>query len=134
MISDQPGDPGELVEVWRFRRFDLRAGQVVTSIGKATVGAIERFAAEAIPGSMERVPLHRLDLNGIYTPPTLVMSAPMRRRLERLKAQYEGLVEAEDHERLEGWSDRVDALSTIVRQIEDTLALRSQSAGPPAPL
>jgi hypothetical protein len=111
------------VQVWRFRRYDIRAGQYVTSIGKATVEAIERFRAEAIPGSMEQVPEHSLDGNGIYTPPVLRMSPAARRRLERLKAQYETILEDEDHGRLEGWSDRVEMLSTIIQQLEEKLAL-----------
>ncbi|HEX2542854.1 MAG TPA: hypothetical protein VHM00_17450 [Caldimonas sp.] len=93
------------------------------SIGKATVEAIERFRAEAIPGSMEQVPQDSLDVNGIYTPPIVRMSPAARRRLERLKAQYEAILEDEDHGRLEGWSDRVDMLSTIVQQLQEKLAL-----------
>jgi hypothetical protein len=111
------------VQVWRFRRYDVRAGQYVMSIGKATVEAIERFRAEAIPGSMEQVPQDSLDVNGIYTPPIVRMSPAARRRLERLKAQYEAILEDEDHGRLEGWSDRVDMLSTIVQQLQEKLAL-----------
>lgn len=111
------------VQVWRFRRYDIRAGQYVTSLGKATVEAIERFRAEAISGSMEEVPQHSLDGNGIYTPPTVLMSPAARRRLERLKAQYAGILQDEDHERLEGWSDRVEMLSTILQQMEEKLAL-----------
>ena len=33
------------------------------------MSAIESFGAEAIPGSKECVAQHRLDGNGIYTPP-----------------------------------------------------------------
>ena len=122
-MSQEPDSPEDLVEVWRFRRYDVRSGQVVTSIGKAALGAIERFGAEAIPGSMEAVPLHRLDGDGIYTPPNAPLLPATRRRLERLKAQYESLVAAEDHERLAGWADRLEALCAIVRQIDATLGL-----------
>ena len=111
------------VQVWRFRRYDIRAGQYVTSLGKATVEAIERFRAEAISGSMEEVPQHALDGNGIYTPPRVLMSPAARRRLERLKAQYASILEDEDHERLDGWSDRVEMLSTILQQMEEKLAI-----------
>ncbi len=128
MMSDNLGEPDEVVEVWRFRRFDIRSSQVVTSTGKATLLAIEEFGAEAIPESKERVPLHMLDGNGIYTPPTSLMSPPTRRRLERLKVQYQSLLEDEDHQRLEGWADRVEVLSTIVRQIDETLAYRLDSS------
>jgi hypothetical protein len=110
------------VQVWQFRRYDTRAGQYVTSLGKAPVEAIERFGAEAIPGSMEEVPEHALDVNGIYTPPTGRMSPAARRRLERLKAQYTAILQDEDHGRLEGWSDRVDMLSAILQQLDATLA------------
>jgi hypothetical protein len=116
-------EPGDRVEVWSFRRFDARARQYVTSIGKATVDAIDRFGAEAIPGSMEDVPQEWLDVNGIYRPPTVLMSAAARRRLERLKAQYAGILAEEDHERLKGWSERVEILSTIVKQIDEALAV-----------
>lgn len=94
----------------------------MTSLGKTTVEAIERIRAEAIPGSMEEVPQHSLDGNGIYTPPTVRMSPAARRRLERLKAQYAAILEDEDHGRLEGWSDRVEMLSTILQQMEEKLA------------
>ena len=116
-------EPVERVQVWSFRRFDARAGQYVTSIGKATVDAIDRFGAEAIAGSMEDVPQQWLDVNGLYKPPTSVMSAAARRRLERMKAQYTSILEQEDHERLKGWSERVEILSTIVKQIDEALAL-----------
>ena len=125
-------DAIERIEVWRFRRFDHRAGQYVTSIGKATAETIAGFGAEAIAGSMEQIPPDWLDVNRIYTPPTLAISAPARRRLERLKAQYAILLEDENHERLEGWSERVDALLAIVQQIDETLALATAAAdGPP---
>ena len=120
-MSDASGESNEHVEVWRFRRYDIRAGQYVTSIGKAELGAIEGFGAEAIPGSMESVPRHRLDGNGIYSPPTVEMSAAARRRLERLKAQYVSMIDDEDHGRLEGWSARVEALFSIVKQIDESL-------------
>jgi hypothetical protein len=126
-MSDNTRGPEELVEVWRFRRFDVRAGQFVTSIGKASVNAIETLGAQAIPGSMELVPLHSLDGDGIYTRARFVISPPVRRRLERLKVQYQSLLEDEDHQRLEGWSERVEALSTILRQIDETLALSPTS-------
>ena len=126
-MSDSSGDGCPQVEVWRFRRYDFRAGQYVTSIGKAEMSAIESFGAEAIPGSMEAVPQHRLDGNGIYTPPTVLMSPAARRRLERLRAQYASLLAEEDHGRLEGWSDRVESLSAIVKQIDEKLALGTSS-------
>ena len=127
-------DGGELVEVWRFRRFDHRAGQYVTSIGKATVETIAGFGAEAIPGSMEEIPPDWLDVNRIYTPPTIAISPAARRRLERLKAQYENLLEDENHERLEGWSERADALLAILQQIDETLALATSVVdGPSTP-
>lgn len=125
-------DGGERIEVWRFRRFDHRAGQYVTSIGKATVDTIAGFGAEAIPGSMEEIPPDWLDVNRLYMPPTLAISATARRRLERLKAQYANLLEDENHERLEGWSERVETLLAIVQQIDGTLALDT-SAGDGAP-
>ena len=123
IMSDPSGEPDEEVEVWAFRRFDARAGQVVTSFGKAEMDAIEGFHAEAIPGSMESVPRHRLDGNGIYTPPEVMMSPAARLRLERLRAQYAGLLADEDHGRLEGWADRVATLSIILAQIEEKLEL-----------
>jgi hypothetical protein len=126
-MSDESEEPSERVEVWRFRRYDIRAGQYVTSIGKAEVSAIERFGAEAIPGSMESVPRHRLDVNGLYRPPTVTMSPVARRRLERLKAQYASLLSEEDHERLDGWADRVESLSTILQEIDDKLARGTSS-------
>ncbi len=126
-MSDSPGDESALVEVWSFRRYDVRAGQYVTSIGKAELGAIEGFGAEAIAGSMERVAQHRLDGNGIYTPPAVVMSAAARRRLERLREEYAALLEEEDHGRLDGWSDRVESLSAILGQIDDKLTLGTNS-------
>jgi len=126
-MSDASGESYEQVEVWLFRRYDFRAGQYVTSIGKAELSVIEGFGAEAIPGSMESVPRHRLDGNGIYTPPAVPMSPPARRRLERLKAEYEGLIVEEDHGRLEGWSERVEALSAILKEIEEKLARGTSS-------
>jgi hypothetical protein len=122
-------DEEQRVEVWSFRRYDGRAGQYVASIGKATVEAIARFGADAVPESMEQVPEHALDVNGIYTPPRTLISAAARRRLERLRTQYAGLLADEDHERLEGWSDRVDALSAILQQIDDKLAAATAGAG-----
>ena len=126
-MGDASHDGSAQVEVWRFRRYDIRAGQYVTSIGKAELGAIERFGAEAIPDSMESVPQHRLDGNGIYTPATVVMSTAARRRLERLRAEYSNLLAAEDHGRLEGWSDRAESLAAIVQQIDEKLALGTSS-------
>ena len=126
-MTDASPESYEQVEVWRFRRYDVRAGQYVTSIGKAEVSAIERFGAEAIPDSMESVPRHRLDGNGIYRPPAVMISPAARRRLERLRAQYEGLIAEEDHGRLEGWSDRVESLWLILTQIEEKLALGTSS-------
>ena len=126
-MGDGSGESYEEVEVWQFRRYDFRAGQYVTSIGKAELGAIEGFGAEAVPDSMESVPRHRLDGNGIYTPPAVPMSPPARRRLERLRAQYEGLIAEEDHGRLEGWAERVEALSQVLQQIEEKLALGTSS-------
>jgi hypothetical protein len=117
----------EQLEVWRFRRFDVRSGQYVTSIGKAEVETIERFGAEVIPGSMEIVPPHKLDGNRIYTPPTATLSPVARRRLERLKTEYASLLVEEDHARLEGWAERVEMLSTIVTQIDEKLALETSS-------
>jgi hypothetical protein len=111
------------VQVWRFRRYDTRAGQYVTSLGKATLEAIQHFRAEPIPGSMEEVPQHCLDGNEIYTPPRVLMSPAARRRLERLKAQYAAILEDEEHERLEGWADRVEMLSMILQHLEEKLAL-----------
>ena len=126
-MNDSPPDDSADVEVWHFRRYDFRAKQYVTSIGKAEISAIERFGAEAIPGSMERVAQHRLDGNGLYTPPAVEISHATRRRLERLTTQYTNLIADEEHERLEGWSERVESLSVIVRQIEDKLALGTSS-------
>ena len=126
-MSDSPADESAQVEVWRFRRFDVRAGQYVTSIGKAEISAIERFGAEAIPGSMECVAQHRLDGNGIYTPPAVVMSPAARRRLERLREEYANLLQEEDHGRLDGWSERVESLSAVLGQIDDKLALGTNS-------
>lgn len=126
-MSDGSRDEWPQVEVWRFRRYDFRAGQYVTSIGKAEISAIAAFGAEAIPGSMECVPQHRLDGNGIYMSPTVVMSPATRRRLERLRAQYSTLLEDEDHGRLEGWSDRIESLSAIVKQIDEKLELGTSS-------
>jgi len=126
-MSDAPGESFDPVEVWRFRRYDFRAGQYVTSFGKAELSAIEGFGAEAIVGSMESVPRHRLDGNGIYTPPSVPMSPAARRRLERLRAEYAALIAEEDHGRLEGWSDRVEALSMILKGIDEKLALGTSS-------
>ena len=126
-MSDGSPESYEQVEVWSFRRFDVRAGQYVTSIGKAEVSAIEGFGAEAIPGSMESVPRHKLDGNGIYMPPAVMISAAARRRLERLRSEYASLLAEEDHGRLEGWSDRVDLLALILEQIEEKLALGTSS-------
>ena len=84
-MSDSSPEAYEQVEVWRFRRLDVRSGQYVTSIGKAEVATIERFGAEPIPDSMETVPQHKLDGNRIYTPPMAPMSPAARRRLERLR-------------------------------------------------
>ena len=126
-MSDASAESYEQVEVWSFRRFDNRAGQYVTSIGKAEVGAIAGFGAEAIPGSMETVPRPRLDGNGIYVPPAVLISPAARRRLERLRTEYARLLAEEDHGRLEGWSDRVDLLSTILAQIDEKLALGTSS-------
>jgi hypothetical protein len=127
IMSDSSRDGSAQVEVWSFRRFDLRAGQYVASIGKAEISAIESFGAEAIPGSMECVPQHRLDGNGIYTPPAVAMSPAARRRLERLRAEYTSLLAEEDHGRLDGWSERVESLATIVKQIDEKLALGTSS-------
>jgi hypothetical protein len=55
------------------------------------------------------------------------MSPVARRRLERLRAEYAGLLAEEDHARLEGWAERVEMLSTIVRQIDEKLALETSS-------
>jgi hypothetical protein len=126
-MSDSSPEAYEQVEVWRFRRFDVRSDQYVTSIGKAEVETIERFGAEVIPGSMETVPQHKLDGNRIYTPPIAPMSPVARRRLERLRAEYGSLLAEEDHARLEGWAERVEMLSTIVRQIDEKLALEMSS-------
>ena len=126
-MSDASGESNEQVEVWLFRRYDFRVGQYVTSIGKAELGAIEGFGAEAIPGSMETVPRHRLDGNGIYSPPAVPISAAARRRLERLRAEYASLIAEEDHGRLEGWSYRVELLSMIQKEIDDRLSLGTSS-------
>ena len=126
-MSEASPESNEQVEVWSFRRYDIRAAQYVISIGKAEVGAIQRFGAEPIAGSMESVERHRLDGNGIYRPPAVPMSPAARRRLERLRSEYAALAAEEDHGRLEGWSDRVDALLAIVRQIEEKLALGTSS-------
>lgn len=126
-MSDASSESYEHVEVWRFRRYDVRAGQYVTSIGKAEVSAIEGFGAEAIPGSMESVARHRLDGNGIYMPPAVMMSAAARRRLERLRSEYASLLAEEDHGRLEGWSDRVESLALILKQIDEKLVLGTSS-------
>jgi hypothetical protein len=127
IMTDGSAEDSEQVEVWSFRRYDSRAGQHVTSFGKAEVDAIERFGAEAIAGSMESVPRHRLDGNGIYTPPAVPMLPAARRRLERLRSEYASLLAEEDHERLAGWSDRVELLALIVQQIEDKLARGTSS-------
>jgi len=126
-MSDATNESSEPVEVWLFRRYDIRAGQYVISIGKAELGAIEGFGAEAIAGSMESVPRHRLDGNGIYMAPAVQISPAARRRLERLQSQYAGLIAEEDHGRLEGWADRVESLALILKQIEDKLALGTSS-------
>jgi len=126
-MSDSSRETYEQVEVWRFRRFDVRSRQYVTSIGKAEVETIERFGAQVIPGSMETVPQHKLDGNRIYTPPTATLSPVARRRLERMKTEYASLLVEEDHARLEGWAERVEMLSTIVTQIDEKLALESSS-------
>ena len=126
-MGDAPHDECAQVEVWRFRRFDLRSGQYITSTGKAEMSAIESFGAEAIPDSMECVAQHRLDGNGIYMPATVVMLPAARRRLERLRAQYAILLADEDHGRLEGWSTRVESLLAIVQQIDEMLALGTSS-------
>lgn len=122
-MSDASPESSDNVEVWSFRRYDNRASQYVTSFGKAEAGAIEGFGAERIAGSMETVPRHRLDGNGIYMPPAVPMSPAARRRLERLRTEYASLLAEEDHGRLEGWSDRVDSLSLILMQIDEKLAL-----------
>ena len=127
ITNDSAPDDSARVEVWHFRRYDFRARQFVTSIGKAEISAIERFGAEAIPGTMECVALHRLDGNGLYTPPAVEISPATRRRLERLMSQYANLIADEEHERLEGWSERVESISVVVRQIEDKLALGTSS-------
>jgi hypothetical protein len=127
IMSDSSREGSAQVEVWSFRRFDIRAGQYVASIGKAEIGAIEGFGAEAIPGSMERVAQHRLDGNGIYTPPAVAMLPAARRRLERLRAEYSSLLAEEDHGRLDGWSERVESLAVIVKQIDAKLALGTSS-------
>ena len=126
-MSDSSRETYEQVEVWRFRRFDVRSRQYVISIGKAEVETIERFGAQVIPGSMETVPQHKLDGNRIYTPPTATLSPVARRRLERMKTEYASLLVEEDHARLEGWAERVEMLSTIVTQIDEKLALESSS-------
>lgn len=126
-FSDSSRDECALVEVWRFRRYDIRIGQYVTSIGKAELSAIAGFGAEALSGSMECVPRHRLDGNGIYTPPVVTISPAARRRLERLRAQYTSLIAEEDHGRLDGWAERVESLSTVVLQIDERLALGARS-------
>jgi len=126
-MSDSSRETYEQVEVWRFRRFDVRSRQYVTSIGKAEVETIERFGAQVIPGSMETVPQHKLDGNRIYTPPTATLSPVARRRLERMKTEYASLLVEEDHARLEGWAERVEMLSTIVTQIDEKLALETSS-------
>jgi len=126
-MSDSSREAYEPVEVWRFRRFDVRSRQYVTSIGKAEVETIERFGAQVIPGSMETVPQHKLDGNRIYTPPTATLSPVARRRLERMKTEYASLLVEEDHARLEGWAERVEMLSTIVTQIDEKLALETSS-------
>jgi len=126
-MSDSSREPPEQVEVWRFRRVDVRSGEYVTSFGKAEVETIERFCAELILGSMESVPPPKLDGNGIYTPPTTTMSPIARRRLERLREQYVGLLAEEDHARLEGWADRVEMLAMIVQQLDATMAPGSSS-------
>ena len=126
-MSDSAPEAYEHVEVWRFRRFDDRSGQYVTSIGKAELETIERFGAELIPGSMETVPQHKLDGNRIYTPPMATLSPIARRRLERLRAECASLIGEEDHARLEGWAERVEMLSAIVTQIDEKLALETSS-------
>jgi len=100
---------------------------VVQRILDAVMQPMDLFGSEVIPGSMESVPQHKLDGNRIYTPPTAKMSPIARRRLERLKTEYAALLAEEDHGRLEGWSDRVEMLSMIVRQIDEKLALETSS-------
>jgi hypothetical protein len=51
------------------------------------------------------------------------MSPAARRRLERLRSEYANLLAEEDHERLDGWSERVDSLSQILTRLEEKLAL-----------
>ena len=126
-MSDSSPEAHEHVEVWRFRRLDVRSGQYVTSIGKAEATTIERFGAEPIPDSMETVPQHKLDGNRIYTPPMAPLSPAARRRLERLRSEYASLLAEEDHARLEGWAERVEMLSMIVRQIDEKLTLQTSS-------
>ena len=41
--------------------------------------------------------------------------------------EYEGLLADEDHQRLEGWSERAESLVLIIRQIADKLALGTSS-------
>ena len=51
-MDDKLDDGDEVVEVRRLRRFDIRTGQVVTSIGKATLRGIaecEVFCAHHRP-------------------------------------------------------------------------------------
>jgi hypothetical protein len=121
-MTESSTESRQTVEVWSFRRFDIRAGKFVCSIGKATASTIQGFGAETIPGSMEAVPHDALDLNGLYRPAIVNISPPTRRRLERLKAEYAGILEEENHERLAGWADRVQALSSIIDQLDNLLA------------
>ena len=52
-MSDSSREAQDHVEVWSFRRFDVRRGQYITSIGKAEVGTIEGFGADGA-SMMER--------------------------------------------------------------------------------
>jgi hypothetical protein len=122
-MSDSADQDGTHVEVWGFRRFDIRTGQYISSFGKAEIAAIHGFGAEPVAGSMELVPRHKLDGNGIYTTAAVAISPAARRRLERLKAEYASLLAEEDHGRLEGWSDRAESLALIIAGIDEKLAL-----------
>jgi hypothetical protein len=75
---------------------------------------------------MESVPRHRLDGNGIYTASAVMMSVAVA-TARASEVEYAVLLAEEDHERLEGWSDRVELLSTILKQIEAKLALGTSS-------
>ena len=87
---------------------------------------MRRAGAEVIPGLMETSATQagrQPHLHAAEGP----LSPVARRRLERLRTEYAGLLAEEDHARLEGWADRMEVLSTIVKQIDEKRALETSS-------